>query len=180
MHLVEKTLIKDFEQIPIDEFWNVGAEKELKMHSIHAYPAKFPAFLTKKALEHISKLGINPKVIADVFCGCGTVAYEAKREDIDFWGCDINPVATMIARAKSAKYSENKLIIIFNKLTEIYEKIEPEGHSYYFANERLTYWYFEKQFLDLIKLKLAIEEVLKNHPKKYHDFFICAVRRQNI
>jgi len=39
-----------FDSIPIDTFWNTGEEKELKMHRIHAYPAKFPAFITTKAL----------------------------------------------------------------------------------------------------------------------------------
>jgi len=95
--------------VSIDSFWNIGEEKELRMHRIHAYPAKFPAFITTKALGYAKKKGLSVNRMADVFCGCGTVAFEAKRNNIDFWGCDINPVATLIARAKSKKYNKKRL-----------------------------------------------------------------------
>lgn len=71
------------------------------MHRIHAYPAKFPAFITTKAISYAREQGLFPRSIADIFCGCGTVAFESKRASLDFWGCDINPVATMIAKVKS-------------------------------------------------------------------------------
>ncbi|MDR0932038.1 MAG: hypothetical protein LBM70_03350 [Victivallales bacterium] len=46
------------------------------MHRIHAYPAKFPAFITTKAISYALENGLAPKRIADIFCGCGTVAFE--------------------------------------------------------------------------------------------------------
>ena len=42
----------DIDSIPIDPFWNVGDEQELKIHRIHAYPAKFPAFIPTRAIEY--------------------------------------------------------------------------------------------------------------------------------
>ena len=104
MQLVQRKLDFDFSSLEIDPYWNEGDEKELRMHKIHAYPAKFPAFLTTKAISYATEMGRKPTKIADVFCGCGTVALEAKRLGIDFWGCDLNPVATLIARAKSKNY----------------------------------------------------------------------------
>lgn len=94
----------DFEEIDIDPFWNVGNEAEHKNHRIHTYPAKFPAFITQKAIQYAQSEGITVNCIADIFCGCGTVAFEAKRLDIDFWGCDLNPTAVLIAKAKSSNY----------------------------------------------------------------------------
>ena len=94
----------DFDSIPVDPFWNTGANKEHAMHRIHAYPAKFPAFITTKALKFAEESGLNVQSMADYFCGCGTTAFEAKRNNVDYWGCDINPVATMIAKTKSRKY----------------------------------------------------------------------------
>ena len=38
----------DFDTISVKEEWNMPAERERRMHSIHAYPAKFPAFITQK------------------------------------------------------------------------------------------------------------------------------------
>jgi hypothetical protein len=66
----------DFETIPIDSQWNTGGNNEHKMHRIHAYPAKFPAFITTKAISYALENGLAPKRIADIFCGCGTVAFE--------------------------------------------------------------------------------------------------------
>ena len=69
----------DFESISVDEFWNIGSQREHKMHRIHAYPAKFPAFITEKAIEYAKKPGVKEiHTIADFFCGCGTTAFEAK------------------------------------------------------------------------------------------------------
>lgn len=59
------------DEILIDEFWNIGTEKEMRMHRIHSYPAKFPAFLTTKALQFVEKEYFNPQKIADMFRGCG-------------------------------------------------------------------------------------------------------------
>ena len=81
-----------------------AALRELRLHRIHAYPAKFPAFITTKALHFAKSERLNVRRVADIFCGCGTVAFEARRENIDFWGCDINPVATLIARTKSGSF----------------------------------------------------------------------------
>ena len=66
--------------------WNFGDEKEPKIHRIHAYPAKFPAFITSKAVSVAQQNGIDVKCVADIFCGCGTTAFEARKLHKDFWG----------------------------------------------------------------------------------------------
>ena len=96
----------NMDTVDMDDFWNVGESPEHKIHSIHAYPAKFPAFIAEKAIEYAKKEDFPTKCISDIFCGCGTVAFEAKKQNIDFWGCDINPVATLIAKVKSGEYEE--------------------------------------------------------------------------
>jgi len=77
--------------------WDFGGEREPLMHRIHAYPAKFPAFITPKAVAYAQARGVTVNRIADIFCGGGTTALESKRLGTPFWGCDINPVATLIA-----------------------------------------------------------------------------------
>ena len=96
-------------QLEENPFWNKSSEPELKVHRIHAYPAKFPAFIATKAFQFAEEEGVRVRTVGDGFCGCGTVAFEARRGGIDFWGCDINPVATLIARTKSRSYSLSKL-----------------------------------------------------------------------
>ncbi len=137
---------KHFESIPIDSYWNTGDEKELKMHRIHAYPAKFPAFITTKALNYAKDNKVRTNRIADIFCGCGTVAFEAKRNNIDFWGCDINPVATMIAKVKSKSYNSTLLKKYYDEILDYYAQLEDSICSYRTANERLKYWYCRRRY----------------------------------
>lgn len=173
--LISKTkIIEQFDEIDIDSFWNTGDGSEAKMHRIHGYPAKFPAFITTRALEYARKTGRDPKVIADIFCGCGTVAYEAKRNEIDFWGYDLNPVATLIARVKSRYYRNEKIDIFFSKINEEFLKQRDSDFSYQDADTRIAYWYAPKEYIDLSKLQKSIElSVPKN--SVYHSFFKCAL-----
>lgn len=163
----------NFEHVPIDPFWNTGVQREQKMHRIHAYPAKFPAFITTKALEFWNSNSVNPpKRIADIFCGCGTTAFEAKRNSIDFWGCDINPVATLIAKAKSRKYQSDFLQSYYEKILSEYTKTNCLK-CFELAPERLRFWYFEEQYNELAHLRDVIFSVTPDN-SDYRLFFLCA------
>lgn len=163
----------NFESIAVDPFWNTGDEKELRMHHIHAYPAKFPAFITAKALAFAAENEVKIRRIADIFCGCGTVAFEAKRSSIDFWGCDINPVATMIARVKSRKYETLRLQKYCNTILEAFRKSKINDTFYDSANERLKYWFDRDHFDELLHLKSLIETNIPEN-SDYRLFFTCA------
>ena len=45
------------------DFWDYGEEKEDLIHRIHNYPAKFPAFITTKALQYAEEKGVEVKTI---------------------------------------------------------------------------------------------------------------------
>lgn len=161
-----------FESVPIDPFWNIGEERELKIHRIHAYPAKFPAFIATKALEYANRNGRSVKSIADVFCGCGTTAFEARRNNISFWGCDINPVATLIARTKSRRYQRMRLENYYSTIIECFGT-GANVDRYLSGNERLRYWYKRRQFNDLLHLRTVILNKT-SIGSDYRMFFLCA------
>ncbi|MBN2162437.1 MAG: class I SAM-dependent methyltransferase [Pontiellaceae bacterium] len=152
-------------------YWDLGGEKEPLMHRIHAYPAKFPAFITQKAVAHARGMGVDVKRIADVFCGCGTTALEAKRLNTDFWGCDINPVATLIARVKRNDYQKKRLEHYLSDILRSYARRHRLRHSHYLKDDRLNYWFNEDTILELSRVKAAIDTVPEG---KYRDFFLCA------
>ena len=160
----------DINSLSIDDTWNFSKEKELLMHSIHSYPAKFPAFIATKAFDYAREEGIDVQAVADVFCGCGTVALEAKMHSKKFWGCDINPVATLIAETKSAAYDPKVMSIYFDRIHTRYDMQRADKTIYDEANERLKYWFTEKSFVDLFKLKCAIETVQE---APYREAFLC-------
>lgn len=166
----EEILSYDVSDIPIDSYWNSCINKEKKIHRIHSYPAKFPAFIATKAIDYAQSQGLKLSVIADVFCGCGTVAVEAKENNLDFWGCDINPVATLIAEVKSENYDEQALQMNYDFIQEKSNGYELKGDEYLVANERIKYWFDETQFLDLYKLYKSICDISDS---KYRKAFLC-------
>ncbi len=161
----------NYADIPLDVNWNDSNENELSMHTIHAYPAKFPAFMATKAFEYAQNEGVVISTVADIFCGCGTVALESKLHNYDFWGCDINPVATLIAKVKSNNYCIELVKKYFEGIREFYSKCTLEESAYKEANSRLQYWYTEKSYCELLKIYLAINHVVDD--EKYCEAFKC-------
>lgn len=159
------------DQVVVEEEWNNSENTQLSMHNIHAYPAKFPAFIAQKAFDYAEAEGVHISKVADIFCGCGTVALEAKAHGKDFWGCDINPVATLIAKVKSESYDIDLIKNYYRKISLAYPNIKALATAYEIANDRLKYWFTQGSFLQLLRLKMAIE--LNVPESKYLDAFYC-------
>ena len=155
------------------DFWDFGLEKENRIHKIHSYPAKFPGFITTKALEYAKGKGVVVKTMADPFCGCGTTAVEAKKKGIRFWGCDINPVATLIAQTKIRNYDLVKLDQYFSSIIKSYGLIKINKKELGDINERIKHWFDDTKIANLLKLKKAIERNTA-HDSPYRKFFLCA------
>ena len=162
-----------WDAVPQNSFWNKGIERESGRHRIHPYPAKFPAFIASKAFgiarERTSKL----RRVADVFCGCGTVAFEARREGLDFWGCDINPVATLIARTKRGHFNTRLLEQYRDAIMGAFDDGCAEVSVDAVADARLQYWYEAADKENLARLLLAIRTAVPSR-SRYRDFFLCA------
>lgn len=161
----------DYEKINISGEWNEGDVNELTMHTIHSYPAKFPAFVASKAFKYAQKEGVQIHKVSDIFCGCGTVALEAKIRGYNFWGCDINPVATLIAKTKSSSYDCAKVEQYFSNILESVRHLKMSPNLYQEAHERLKYWYSETNYCDLYKLYYAINTEVTE--EKYREAFKC-------
>lgn len=162
----------NFDTIDIQEEWNMPAERERRMHNIHAYPAKFPAFITTKAIHKAEENNISVKTVADIFCGCGTVAFETVRSGKHFWGCDINPVATLIAETKSNVYQDEQLQDFFDKIIAAYNTCNVDKSNRIYSNERIQYWFDEEHIDNLLKLRSSIYLVVDD--ELYRNFFLCA------
>ena len=153
--------------------WDFGDSREDLIHRIHSYPARFPAFITTKALQYAEENGVRVKTIADVFCGCGTTAVEAKRNGKNFWGCDINPVATLIAQVKTRYYCDATLERYFSAVKDRFYSISTTEEDYEEINDRIKYWFEEQNIESLLRLKKAIGLEVSNY-SPYKKFFLCA------
>lgn len=147
---------RPLERAIISEQWDTRSAKEPRMHRIHPYPAKFPAFLAERGIQYAIDSGVEVRTIGDIFCGCGTVAHEARRLGLQFWGCDINPVATLIARTKSADLNSSEFKSYIKLILAWTHKAPADITLVPSARERLQRWFTEDQFADLARLLNAI------------------------
>lgn len=72
------------------------------IHAIHPYPAKFIPQIPGRLIE-LFHPGDSSAVL-DPFCGAGTTLVEAINRGLDAWGIDLNPIACLIARVKTAPF----------------------------------------------------------------------------
>ncbi|MEN5003237.1 DNA methyltransferase [Stenotrophomonas indicatrix] len=157
---------------PAGADWDTHAAKEPRIHRIHPYPAKFPAFLAERAINYATSEGVRVRTVGDIFCGCGTVAHEARRLGLGFWGCDINPVATLIARTKSADVCPNEFRQAAVKALRKAHRARADINLAAPARERLERWFRPEQFADLARILNAIRAVAPQ-PSPLHDALLC-------
>ncbi|MDP2815003.1 MAG: DNA adenine methylase [Erysipelotrichaceae bacterium] len=160
----------DFLSILEEPFWSNTETLEIRLHKIHVYPAKFSSLIAKKAFEYAEANNLQLKTVADIFCGCGTVAVEAKRKGLDFWGCDINPVAVLISEVKSRQYNVIIAEELLKKILRGFERNEIDC-KYIDANKRIQYWFTDNQYIDLYRLKAAI--IANTEDDEYRKLFLC-------
>lgn len=85
-----------------DMSWDYRKEDTKQLtHCFHKYPAMMIPQVAGRLID--GYIALNPfcQVVLDPFCGSGTVLVEAKRRSLESWGIDINPLARLIAKAKT-------------------------------------------------------------------------------
>jgi len=83
----------------IDESWDFrNANTKAYTHCFHSYPAMM---IPQVAGRLIDKHGKGANLLFDPYCGTGTSLVEANLRGINAKGTDINPLARLIARAKT-------------------------------------------------------------------------------
>ncbi|HON19006.1 MAG TPA: DNA methyltransferase [Salinivirgaceae bacterium] len=85
----------------IDESWDFRkANTKEYTHCFHVYPAMMIPQVARRIIENF---GIKAKILFDPYCGTGTSLVEANLFGINAIGTDINPLARLIATAKTTK-----------------------------------------------------------------------------
>ena len=121
----------------------------------------------------IEKYAQERAVIFDPFCGSGVTLLQSKLSGHESVGFDINPIALLIARAKTRTYGEEKLLEESESLSGILHK----SATPLFAKDcqvdipeikNRDYWYSDDVVNDLGKIRW----VLKNQFYEFSDFFL--------
>lgn len=74
------------------------ASDRAHVHGFHAYPARAHPITARRLIEDLALPG---GVVLDPFCGSGTILVEAMLAGRSAIGTDLNPLAVMLARAKT-------------------------------------------------------------------------------
>lgn len=136
--------------------------------NIHPYPAKAVPNMVHDLLCKLKEI-YDIKTVVDPFVGSGTVALESKILGLDFYGCDLNPLAVLLARTKSLTikgrpYIKQKLGNFTNSLNQI----KTNEILYKIENfKNIGYWFKNENIEQLSYLKHSIDCFLKTAPKIY-------------
>ncbi|MYE80505.1 MAG: site-specific DNA-methyltransferase, partial [Gammaproteobacteria bacterium] len=147
-----------------------GANGKYATHGWHPFPAKFPPQLPQFFIEHLSSPG---QTVLDPMSGSGTTLVEAQRLGRRAIGCDIDPLARLIAAVKLTPVPPNEALqsgrAALERARSDYgtrrKDLAGELRSRFDGKTRdfLDYWFQRDRQLELLALLRHIEGV-ENQP----------------
>ncbi len=152
-----------------------GSNGKHTSHAWHPFPAKFPPQLPQFFIEHFTSVD---NVVLDPMSGSGTTLVEAIRLDRQAVGCDIDPLARMIATAKLTPVKTGPALEtgytivhaarrVFHRDRDQLEyalsrRFDPKTRAF------IDFWFLPQQQLELLALLQGIEKV---QPEGLQAFF---------
>jgi len=151
-------------------------------HGIHPYKGKFYPQLVKPLLN-ISKAEPG-SIVFDPFCGSGTVVLEGLLNGYQAYGCDVNPIAIEIAKAKTEVLFVDPYMLD-RTLDNFHRKLESAPVSERFANifdesaiEEINSW-FPKPVVEKMGWLLSeISEVPDVRNQRFLNVILSSIIRE--
>ena len=151
-----------------------GSDGRHSTHGWHPFPAKFPPQLPGYFIERLSKPG---EVVFDPMFGSGTTILEAVRLRRNAIGCDIDPLARLIAEAKLSPITPLPTLrlggTVVSKARRSYALERPRLEDTLverFGGKTRTfvdYWFRPTTQLELIALLEAIESSAPTETRQF-------------
>jgi len=155
----------------VDESWDFeAANTKTLTHCFHSYPAMM---IPQVAAGLIEKYGKNANLLFDPYCGTGTSLVEANLRNINAIGTDLNPLARLIAKAKTTPINIQTLDLYlkdFNDwLFSLRFGIKKNTSVVIPKFNNIDYWFTKDVQIKLAILKHYIEHI-DNESIKYFFF----------
>lgn len=149
-----------------DTDWTFHRYRNSGIHSVHWYPATFIAAIPGTLIPILAE---EKSTILDPFMGSGTTAVEAIRLGHKFIGIDTNPIAVLIANAKTFFPVRKRFI---DTLDEIIREVTfaNDSKTQHEREEELKSWYDPNT---LHELNLLLNACLCIEDKKLRRCFLA-------
>jgi site-specific DNA-methyltransferase (cytosine-N4-specific) len=149
-------------------------DKTPHVHGLHPYPAKFIPHIPRALIRALARPG---DVVLDPMCGSGTTLVEAAISGHSSVGVDLNPIATLVSRAKVANLSADDRLALRAVVATLHaagndaaagrlpEATVPEFHN-------RDKWFAPNVSAEIAYAKSLITSSLDNAPR---DVALCAL-----
>ncbi len=161
LQTVSQTSILDNFEIknnPLDWTFNGASTRELT-HCYHDYPARMIPQVAGKLLELFGK---EAKLLFDPYCGTGTTLVEGMIRGINVIGTDLNPLARLIAQAKTAMPDLNSIDETINSFFNFgftYQSQLFKNMPVILGISRLDFWFKKEVIQALYRIRNFISEI---------------------
>ena len=168
MRTTEKNLQFHQEGLKYQDYsWDFkSADTKDLTHCFHSYPAMMIPQIPRRIL---SKYGLSKKILFDPYCGSGTSLVEANMKNINAIGTDLNPLAKLIAKAKTTPIDIRVLNFYLEEFNDylLHKSLSmrlPQFHN-------IDFWFNKETQKKLALIKKYIEGISDS---KVKNFFLTA------
>ena len=142
-------------------------------HCMHSYPATFLPQLARKLILAFSTKG---DTVCDIFCGSGTTLVESLLLGRNAVGIDLNPLAIMIAKAKTTPIPIRELVNAWQGIEADYHALsnkvlEPP------AIDNIEFWFPKSSIEELTRLHAAISKIKNAHVRQFYTVALSQIMR---
>jgi hypothetical protein len=155
-----------------------GADTKRLTHCFHAYPAMMIPQIAGKLID---AYGAGARVLFDPYCGTGTSLVEAAVRGIDAAGSDLNPLARLIARAKTARIDVQKLGLYLRDMNENLFDARFRGGGLAApppALRNIDFWFSRQVQRKLAIVKFLVEEIGDEDVRRFFQVALSETVRE--
>ncbi len=157
----------------VDKSWDFeDANTKTLTHCFHSYPAMM---IPQVAARLIEKYGKNANLLFDPYCGTGTSLVEANVKNINAVGTDLNPLARLIAEAKTTPINIQTLDLYLKDFNDWIFSLRfgiKKNNSFIIPKfDNIDYWFTKDVQIKLAILKHYIDNIDNEQIRK---FFLVA------
>lgn len=163
-----------------DDDWTFnGVSTRELTHCYHDYPARMAPRVVGKLLD---SFGGDAGCLFDPYCGSGTSLVEANVRGVNAYGADLNPLAGLIARAKTAtpdvKLLENQIALFTKRLLS--EGVRKVGESPKIRGvSRPDFWFKPAVIDQLAGIREFINEIIDEEVRLFFQVAFSETVRES-